>query len=291
MNVLYRRVESSRSGSIDPVSVAGLCIAGGVVLGMAIWLFIAVLRKRASAKRRSIRNGAFLSVRGLVNVDAPSLLEKTPVNPPAFPRQDVTLPDRVLQRPTRVHTPDDVINYHRQSGTFPKPFSFALSAASGPPSRPGRGDQSRQSASLRESIFSVSTGSRFSVHSSNSSVDTNPTTGTARKVRQIFDPVLPDELLIRAGESLTLVQSFDDGWCIVGRENSTLVANAKSLFRPNTVAGDGIELGVVPAWCFIRHAPGLRAERPIRSTSLGITVRLNAHETAPRDNIISWSNF
>ncbi len=42
--------------------------------------------------------------------------------------------------------------------------------------------------------------------------------GATRKVRQVFDPVLPDEILVKLGEQLTIVQSFDDGWCVVGRE-------------------------------------------------------------------------
>ncbi|KAG6857218.1 hypothetical protein H0H87_007637 [Tephrocybe sp. NHM501043] len=263
--------------SVDPISIAGFCVAGAIVLGLGLWVSVALSRKRANAKRQSIRNDAFLSVRGLIKEGRPapssSPSEKTPVNPLLFSRQDIVLPGGVLQPPPRAHASEDVIDYHRQSGTFPKPFSLALSAAS----------------------FSAHTHSsdrnRFSVYSTTSSIDTNPTVGTVRRVRQAFDPVLPDELVIRDGESLTLVQSFDDGWCIVGRDNASVVMDAKSLFRPNTVAGQAIELGVIPAWCFIRPAPGLRAERPIRSTSLGITVKLNAPESSCRDNVISWSNF
>jgi len=114
---------------------------------------------------------------------------------------------------------------------------------------------------------------------------------TMRKVRQIFDPVLPDELLTRVGEQLTLVQSFDDGWCVVGRENSSLVHTAKSLFKPTPVPENNVELGVVPAWCFLKPVKGLRAERPVRSTSLGITVNLDAPSCSSRNDLLSWSNF
>lgn len=122
-------------------------------------------------------------------------------------------------------------------------------------------------------------------------MDSNPTTGTARKVRQVFDPVLPDEILIAMGEQLTVVQSFDDGWCLAGRQNSTFVSNAKSLFRQNVAPESDVELGVVPAWCFLKPAPGLRAERPVRSTSLGITVQMSGPGFSSRDEINSWSNF
>ncbi|KAG6918637.1 hypothetical protein DXG01_012756 [Tephrocybe rancida] len=279
-----RRAETTESQGADPVYVAGFSVAGAMVMGLIAWMLITYSRKRASAKRRSIRNTAFLSIRGLVK-EGNTAPERNPVNVQLQPRGPspmdsiVTLPDNVLS-PPRVQTLDDVIDYHRQSGTFPKPFSFALAAAS-----PA---QASRSANPRQSILSIS---NFSVLSSTSSVESSPATGTTRPVRQLFDPVLPDELLIRVGDSLTLVQSFDDGWCVVGRDNPTFIANAKSMFRPNEVTGDEIELGVVPAWCFLRPAPGLRARRPIRSTSLSITVEVNASNTTSRDNVISWSNF
>ncbi|KAG6880110.1 hypothetical protein C0992_005817 [Termitomyces sp. T32_za158] len=166
---------------------------------------------------------------------------------------------------------------HHHPPTFLKTFSFP--------------DQTRFSATIHESIFRVAANkSRFSAFSITSCDNNSPTTGTAHQVKRVFEPVLPDELLIRAGESLTLVQSFDDGWCLVGRENNLFVATPKCLFRPNTITGDGIELGVVPAWCFIRPTVGLHADRPIRSTSLGIT-QLNSREVASRDNIVSWSHL
>lgn len=112
--------------------------------------------------------------------------------------------------------------------------------------------------------------------------------GVSRKVRQIFDPVLPDELLVRIGEPVTLVQSFDDGWCVVGREGGSL-AQQTSMFRP--ADGPAMEMGVVPAWVFVKPIKGLRAERPIRSTSLGITVQLDAPGFSSREECISWSNF
>lgn len=72
------------------------------------------------------------------------------------------------------------------------------------------------------------------------------------------------------------MNSFDDGWCIVGRD---------SMFKPGEV-----ELGAIPAWCFMKPVQGLRAERPMRTASLGVTITLDA-EPGTRDEVMSWSNF
>lgn len=127
--------------------------------------------------------------------------------------------------------------------------------------------------------------------SNTSSFNSSITLGTLRKVRQLFDPVLPDELVTRVGEQLTVVQSFDDGWCVVGRESGSLIQSAKSLFKTTSVAEPDVEMGVVPAWCFLKPVKGLRAERPVRSSSLGITVNINAPSLSDRGNLVSWSNF
>jgi hypothetical protein len=99
-----------------------------------------------------------------------------------------------------------------------------------------------------------------------------------RKVRQLFTPVLPDELVLSLGEKVTVVTPFDDGWCIVGRD---------SLLK----AGE-IEMGAVPAWCFVKPVKGLKASRPMRTSSLGVTVQLDAGPGfSSREEVISWSNF
>jgi hypothetical protein len=76
--------------------------------------------------------------------------------------------------------------------------------------------------------------------------------------------------------SLTVVNSFDDGWCVVGRD---------SVFKPGEV-----ELGAIPAWCFMKPVQGLRAERPMRTSSLGVTITVES-ESGARDDVMSWSNF
>jgi len=119
----------------------------------------------------------------------------------------------------------------------------------------------------------------------------------ARSVRQFFQPVLPDELpLSRVGEQLHVLQSFDDGWCLVAQNNTNRSRSSLSIFNPSRLSarvessGDNVQLGFVPAWVFIKPTKGLRVERPIRSSSAGA---LQAGSDAPesRDAVISWSNF
>lgn len=170
----------------------------------------------------------------------------------------------------------------------PKPFAIAMTAAS------DRAD-SRRPTSLghRLTLSFGSEKSRFSVISGISQTSQDPTTGIKRKVRQVFTPLLPDELLISVlGEQVTVIQSFDDGWCLVGRENSIFTSAAKSLFRQSERSSQsGVELGVIPVWCFTKPVKGLRVERPVRSTSLGITVEVQGPGFSSRDEVISWSNF
>ena len=210
---------------------------------------------------------------------------------------DVVMPEKTLARPGK--TREEILEYHRQSGIMPnsfapKPFSFALGAAS--PRTSFLEPPSNRSSNARSSFMSFSGDSqqnRFSVMSSVSSVDVHSTSGSTRKVRQLYEPVLPDEILINLGEQLTVVQSFDDGWCVVGRENSSFVHTAKSLFKTTPEPENNVELGVVPAWCFLKPVKGLRAERPVRSSSLGITVNLDApgFGNSSRNDLASWSNF
>ncbi|KAF9468158.1 hypothetical protein BDZ94DRAFT_1184579 [Collybia nuda] len=286
---LFRR-ETPHPEPINPIYIGGFCVVGVIILGLGVWGLIRWRRKRASSKREEQRGAAFLSVRGIVKDGIKEKSSETLPGPFARGLHDssVVLPDKVLARPPK--TRDDVLQFHRQSGTFPqpftpKPFSFALSG--------GNSGGLKPDAAIRASFLSGgSSQNRFSVMSTNSSVDFNPTTGTTRKVRQLFDPVLPDELLVaRVGEQLTVVQSFDDGWCLVGRESGVLVSNAKSLFKQNVAPDSEVELGVVPAWCFVKPVPGLRVERPIRNTSLGITVQMSGPSFSSRDEVNSWSNF
>jgi len=227
---------------------------------------------------------------------SPSLSQELLTSQIAVPEKAFTLPDSP--------TPKDIIEFHRQSGNFPRPFTFAINAASStsprssllnPNSAGKRASSGPSSPTFPRHSFGGSS-HRFSVMSSCSVASSLQSQGHLRKVHQIFTPVLPDELLItRIGERLTVMQSFDDGWCVVGRENSAFKAPwaPKSLFGSNSEKEpqSDVELGVVPAWCFLKPVKGLRAERPVRSSSLGVTVQLDGPGISSRDEVISWSNF
>jgi len=188
------------------------------------------------------------------------------------------------------------MKFHRQSDAFPQHISFDFPVGTGTPCLPTISPNSPGRTSVaRSSVSSRDRDSRHSVRSSTSSLASDPTTGTTRKVRQLFTPILPDELVLRlVGEQLTVINSFDDGWCVVGREIRTFPSPPKSLLKstpPSPTQGNNGELGVVPAWCFIKPTLGLRAERPVRASSLGITVQVEAPGNSSRDEVMSWSNF
>ncbi|KAF8206527.1 hypothetical protein K438DRAFT_1756527 [Mycena galopus ATCC 62051] len=291
MPTFFPRDDDSLSpqSSLGPEYITGIAVAGAVVLCLFIWLGIRRYRKRAQAKREATRAASFTPIRGVYRSEpeknSPLHIHGT------FSREQLTrsvvLPQKALTRLERAVRDEEILDFHRQSGTFPKPFSFALSA-------PASDGASRSSWVRYSGTSSLGTNNRFSVISSSSSVDSIPTAGMPRKVRQLFSPVLPDELLLTSlGERLTVVQAFDDGWVVVGRthSNGSALAQPKSLFKSSApTEGDAVELGVVPAWCFLKPVKGLRAERPVRSTSLGITVQMN-DPSASRNEILSWSNF
>ncbi|KAG8794226.1 hypothetical protein FRC12_000078 [Ceratobasidium sp. 428] len=100
---------------------------------------------------------------------------------------------------------------------------------------------------------------------------------STRKVQTVFPPLLPDELVLRVGEKVTLLQTFDDEWCVVGRDRF----------------GE-VEIGAVPAFVFTKAKSGETFPRPMRNTSLGVKVEMSSEPTAvwsSREEVISWSNF
>ncbi|KAH9481448.1 hypothetical protein JR316_0005974 [Psilocybe cubensis] len=296
MPVLVARAEDSDGPTLaNPIYLAGLIVAIVILVGAGLWMGLRFFRKRMAAKRQEKTGAAFLSVKGLVRDDPNQEGEKegfeqrvakgflSDINSPT-----IVFPDKALSPPA---TRDAVIDYHRRTGSIPKPFAAkpALEMPAFPASTLDAPSSARNSwvSFLGSNRFPSNRSSVLSTASSNISA----TTGSTRKVRQTFDPVLPDELLISVNEQLTVVQSFDDGWCVVGRENKSLFPTAKSLFKSAPAAeAETTELGVVPAWCFMKPVKGLRAERPVRSTSLGITI--NLEESGPsRHSILTWSNF
>jgi len=187
------------------------------------------------------------------------------------------------------------ITHHLLPDNTPKPFSPTVPSPS-----PALISDNEWPAVARSS-YASSRLSRFSVFSAPSSVNeviVSTTSGggfgrSIRKVRQTFEPILPDELFIALGETLIILQSFDDGWCVVGREGGILTSQPKGLLSHDGIgltSGGTIDLGMVPAWCFLKLVKGLRAERPVRGSSFSVTVQMN-RPGVNRNDTISWSNF
>ncbi|KAH7106224.1 hypothetical protein BKA62DRAFT_287090 [Auriculariales sp. MPI-PUGE-AT-0066] len=105
-----------------------------------------------------------------------------------------------------------------------------------------------------------------------------------------FTPLLPDEVELKMNERVTVVDVYNDGWCIVMR------------------SGADVLMGAVPAYCFsdppADSLPGFERIRPERKSSLGVTVELETGEDAAddddasdagrssrHDSVFSWSNF
>jgi len=99
------------------------------------------------------------------------------------------------------------------------------------------------------------------------------------QVHHIFTPLLPDEIELVAGERVTVVDTYDDGWCVVIRSGSS-----------------DLRMGAVPAWCFDQALEGAQ-DRPERKSSLGVTVALDgppppvAESKRHEIKTWSWSNF
>ncbi|KAJ4476205.1 hypothetical protein J3R30DRAFT_414275 [Lentinula aciculospora] len=297
---IFLRDDSStaENSSLSPIYIAGIALIGTIIMGTVAWLTVRQLRKRSRSKRENERGAAFLSVRGVVREGREK--ERPPKSTQyvkgTFSRnqltQSVVLPEKALVLPPTSAPAANIIEYHQQSGNFPRPsmvsqpFSFALNA-----STEGLLPQSDNRGSWISLMSASGSGrSRFSVISSTSSVDPLPTTGTVRKIRQVFIPVLPDELLVVLGEKLNVIQSFDDGWCVVGKKGGNTPVQTRSLFKQAEMDNE-VEIGLVPAWCFLKPVVGLKGDRPIRSSSLGITVQMEGPAFSSRDEIVSWSNF
>ena len=209
-----------------------------------------------------------------------------PIKGPALSRtymaSTIVLPQRALI------SPEGITKYNGASGRFSRPFgpSSANPHTSDSPT-PSNHRISAVPPSQRSSYASTTDGDaavlsefppppfkRFSGLSALSAKALMSPQQQGQLVRQIFTPVLPDELrLTRLGERLTVVKSFDDGWCVVSRAKycPSYHRNAESACTPVPDA-KSVELGAVPAWCFTKPTNGLRSERPIRRSSLGITM-------------------
>ncbi|KAJ3541639.1 hypothetical protein NMY22_g3806 [Coprinellus aureogranulatus] len=137
---LSRRDEDDNSKGLNPIYIAGIVVVGVIVLALGVWLLVHTLRKRAAKKRINMRESAFLSVRGVVkegHTGSPLASNEKPqlrvqTNHNGFSRNQmhggIAMPERTLAPRSK----EEIMNYHRQSGNFPKPFSFAVGGAGSP---------------------------------------------------------------------------------------------------------------------------------------------------------------
>lgn len=121
-----------------------------------------------------------------------------------------------------------------------------------------------------------------------------------RTVVRAFAPLLPDELVLRPGEELAVLQEFDDGWCVVAREglgsngaptppgldtDEPVSTSQPAADGSSTTGSSGsgrsrkrvLEMGACPAWVFEEAPPPNHAReysRPMRNTSLSVTVSM-----------------
>jgi len=227
-------------------------------------------------------------------------------------------------------TAQEIVDHHMTSGNYPASFAplalgdfgskFSITASDAEASSTDGGTEKANDsvASLpttptkkKHGIFpSISTSIRHSFafpgsglsptraafqfgskHSQKDSADVIPggpdlaSMGTdQRTVNLMFSPLLPDELVLKLHEKVVVLETYDDGWCICARVHLGM-----------------LEVGAIPEHCFEAQATGAGMDRPMRSSSLGVTVDLRVIEEMEsgggrkkggvRDSVMSWSNF
>lgn len=242
--------------------IAGFCIAGALLVFCFTWLGIRYYRKRSRTTREDSRGSAFLVVVGVVKDESPPSTW-TPVHDPNL----LSVPENAVTHlnPSR----NAIVQQSMRTKICPQPTTTI------PPNKFESGFRRQPPIPIaRESVFSInSVSTRFSA----ASVASSTISMSKRKVRQMFDPIMSDELAISHGERLAVMQSFQDGWCIV--------------CRPMQGNPDDVEIGVIPAWCFLKPVMGLRAKRPPRLVSLGVTAQIEQSHYPSRPDVFSWSNF
>lgn len=277
--------------------IAGFALVGVLVSGLLLWLLVRHCKNRMSKKRNEKRGAAFLHVRGVMKEGEKSSTLNQPSLPNAFSRENMTasviLPDRVLIR--QIPPSDSFAQLYPGPDCTPHPQS-PISPLNPANFRFSRASVCSTQSQLPPPLGPYSRPSSFSISSSG----TNPL--HSRPVRQLFESVLPDELpLARLGDYLSILESFDDGWCLVVRDisrsrRSSLASTIRGLRGKNSSANlnidaNQLEVGLVPAWVFVKPMKGLTVERPMRSSSVNaLQPGLGASEPS-RDTMVSWSNF
>ena len=97
-----------------------------------------------------------------------------------------------------------------------------------------------------------------------------------------FQGLSPDELDVKVGDKLTLLQTFDDGWCVCVAEHPP----------GPTYNSEDVMIGLVPLWIF-DHVPKGQGHSPhmgeVRTTSWAVTADNKLPED--RTDVVSWSNL
>lgn len=68
-NQIFQRDDGSAAlgaGGVSPIAIAGFCLVGVVLFGLALWAVVYVYRKRQRNKREKAQGAAFLTVKGVV---------------------------------------------------------------------------------------------------------------------------------------------------------------------------------------------------------------------------------
>jgi hypothetical protein len=211
----------------------------------------------------------------------------------------VVLPQRAMINP------EGITKYKKASGTFSRPFgpisdnTYSLKMSLSPDPSPSQRSSYASTTDGNAAVLSAFPPppvKRFSGLLALSGRALLSPQLDSLPVRQIFPPVLPDELrLTRLGERLTVVKSFDDGWCIVSRakHRSHYHSNSVSSYITRSGTNGGVEMGAVPTWCFAKPIDGRRPERFIRRSSLGMLMDMGAG-ICPGDRdegVMKWPAF
>jgi hypothetical protein len=224
--------------------------------------------------------------------------------PPAATKEDTTC-DPTQRYPTPTSFSSFVFPER-----FPEDFSKSTT------SRPGTGNSTTSQAKTfgtadRSSFMFPAVrlaGNRTSIASVASSRSAivfakNALSAMHKKALQPFEPLLPDEIPVNVGDTLSLLQTFDDGWCVCAVEVDSGGGNGSGLAPPRTPTTKEVKMGCAPLWVFERKSknPGDHM-RSMRSTSLAVTIEMTpsgagiepaGRVAAPwqRNPVISWSNF
>ena len=120
--------------------------------------------------------------------------------------ESVVLPEKAVIRGQGADAKKDILDHYAAQGALPKPFAPFMGSAGHLRASPEEKSANRQSTASwisipRNSLFVASR--RSSISSIASSIVPGGAGGDKRKIRQVFNPVLPDELVISLGEQLT----------------------------------------------------------------------------------------